>query len=326
MAAAKAPESKSETDQDQGQNQAQNENVMNSQLQNLLRSMDILPDGVLIIDGSQTIVGCNAVLETILGYPRKELVGRRLGILLPQEVAARHEHHVAKFLGEGGASAMGDRPYFNGVTKDGREVALSIGLSRWMSETDPYVIAVVRDASAVGAGLTDAMQDAETDPLTRLANRRFLVRRLEELKGCGAATRVGLLYADLDGFKPINDAHGHLVGDEVLKIVGKRLVGNLRAEDVCIRAGGDEFVIIVPSISGAEALRQVGMKIAGVLCKAVRVSEHSVHIGVSIGGVLAGGGVEPDEVLRRADAAMYEAKRSERPYAFGGEIINADVA
>ena len=68
------------------------------------------------------------------------------------------------------------------------------------------------------------------------------------------------------------------------------------------------------------------MKIAGVLCKAVRVNEHSMHIGVSIGGVLAGGGVEPDEVLKRADAAMYEAKRSERAYAFGGEIISADVA
>jgi len=288
--------------------------------------MDMLPDGVLIIDGSQTIVGCNGMLESILGYSRKELVGRSLGVLLPAGVAGRHKHHVMHFLSEGGASPMGDRPYFNGLTKDGREVALSIGLSRWMAESDPYVIAVIRDASAVGAGITDAMQDAETDPLTRLANRRFLARRLEELRRCGVSTRIGLLYADLDGFKPINDAHGHLVGDEVLRIVGKRLVGNLRDKDVCIRAGGDEFVIIVPSISGADALRQVGMKIANVLCKAVRVNDDSVCIGVSIGGVLAGGGVDPDEVLKRADSAMYEAKRSGRPYAFGGEVINADVA
>lgn len=155
---------------------------------------------------------------------------------------------------------------------------------------------------------------ATHDTLTGLANRSRLADVLAGLRAghpAGAATSVGVLFADLDGFKAVNDMHGHHVGDEVLVAVADRLRRACEPEDLVARIGGDEFLVLV---SGAEpdALEARGRRMAGAVAEPIEASEVEIRIGVSVGTAMLGPEESIDELLRRADAAMYARKAGRR--------------
>lgn len=142
--------------------------------------------------------------------------------------------------------------------------------------------------------------DAEHDPLTGLGNRTLLVRHAAH------AERGALLLADLDEFKRVNDALGHSVGDGVLVAVAARLRGVLRADDLLVRLGGDEFAVL---LHGAGSGEDVARRLVGALREPVSVGPVTVQVDVSIGIADRGAGMGLEEQLRRADVAMYQAKR-----------------
>lgn len=159
------------------------------------------------------------------------------------------------------------------------------------------------------------------DPLTGLPNRVLLQDRLEQnLSGTAPAYRaelddaatVAVLYVDLDGFKAVNDTHGHAVGDELLTEAALRLNRITRPQDTVARMGGDEFVVLLPGTTGPDA--------AAVAQRVVEDFHRSFVVGgqvyrsltASVGMTVASPGVEPGEVLRQADSALYHAKRSGR--------------
>lgn len=147
------------------------------------------------------------------------------------------------------------------------------------------------------------------DPLTGLANRRFLMEDLERV-----ASKVGsvsLIFVDLDGFKGINDTFGHEAGDSVITEVGRRLLESSRAEDRVVRLGGDEFVIMCESTSREEA-QAVGERIAAAINLPIQLRGHSQLITASIGIVAFDVASAPSDMLERADAAMYRAKQNGR--------------
>jgi diguanylate cyclase (GGDEF)-like protein len=149
----------------------------------------------------------------------------------------------------------------------------------------------------------DERELARTDELTGLANRRRFIHALENL----GFTTASLLLLDLDGFKKVNDTLGHEAGDELLKHIAVRFSRQIPRDAILARLGGDEFGVIV---YGKPA---VGMEIAQALrsCLSypIHIADHSVTVGVSIGLVTNNG--EP-ELMRRADEAMYEAKKGQR--------------
>ena len=153
-------------------------------------------------------------------------------------------------------------------------------------------------------------RQAEQDALTGLANRTLLGRMLCEM---GAAARpCAILFIDLDGFKLINDTRGHDVGDEVLLEVAARLSAAVRPSDVVARFGGDEFVVVCQGASGEELVvaRRVAERIEQLLRCPIRTQDGPAMVTASIG--IAGGVIDPNfpqELLQRADAAMYQAKR-----------------
>ncbi|GLY94239.1 GGDEF domain-containing protein [Actinoplanes sp. NBRC 103695] len=153
-------------------------------------------------------------------------------------------------------------------------------------------------------------EQATTDQLTGLANRRRFHHRWENALGESVGP-TALLYIDLDGFKPVNDALGHEAGDAVLVGVAARLNSIVRAGDVVARLGGDEFAVILPWTDDATATEVAG-RILKALAEPFPTAARPVFIGASIGVITAASGADPDDELRRADTAMYAAKAAGR--------------
>ena len=166
------------------------------------------------------------------------------------------------------------------------------------------------------------------DMLTGLPNRTLLADRIQqaiqavkEQGGCFA-----LMFIDLDGFKPVNDAFGHHMGDQLLREVGLRLREDLRGHDTLARIGGDEFVLLVqltqPDDAVGLAERQVGL-----INRAFKVAEHELKISASIGiALFPGNGSNPQELLMNADAAMYHAKgMGKNGYSFFDVSMNTNA-
>lgn len=299
---------------------------MNEQLSSLTAAMEILPDGLLIVDHRQRIVGCNRVAERIFGYGHGELLDKPLTVLLPASMRDAHEKHVADFASAGGGLRMEDRPILSGISKSGTRLPLSISISTIGEQEDRLFIAIVRDARSFDNTLEDAMLAAETDPLTQLGNRRYLSSTLEQYVKRDDAPALALLFLDLDRFKPLNDEYGHEVGDKVLGIVARRLRGSLRDNDICVRFGGDEFVVVVAEVQDAAALERIASKLHAKVTAPIHLGEVTASVGVSIGGVIGSpNGVGADTLVRQADAAMYRAKTEGLAYCFH-EIRETPVA
>ena len=156
---------------------------------------------------------------------------------------------------------------------------------------------------------------AYRDALTGLPNLRMGKERL--LQAMHHADREGLqvavLYVDLDGFKVVNDTMGHAAGDGTLRTIAKRLEGCLRASDTVARIGGDEFLIVIPSVRGYQAPLRVAEDILETLARPVRCEDRDFDVGASIGISLYPDDAEDAEALvHKADSAMYRSKKEGR--------------
>ncbi len=152
---------------------------------------------------------------------------------------------------------------------------------------------------------------AVRDPLTGLANRGLLEERLRGSLARDGRTggRTGLLFLDLDGFKRVNDDHGHAVGDAVLREVAQRLLAGVRPSDTVARLGGDEFVVLVEGVTD-EGLQPLAHRLEASLAAPFAVGP-TVEIGVSIGtSTSTAGDADPAGLLARADRLMYAVKRA----------------
>jgi len=166
------------------------------------------------------------------------------------------------------------------------------------------------------------------DILTGLPNRTLLADRIEQAIGKASeqGTCFALMFIDLDGFKPVNDAFGHHVGDQLLKAVAERLRGHLHSQDTLARIGGDEFVLLVELQEPGDAMG-VAIKQVNLVSRPYRVAEHDLQLTASIGIVLyPGNGMDQHELLRNADAAMYHAKNAgKNGYSFFDVSMNSDA-
>ncbi len=163
---------------------------------------------------------------------------------------------------------------------------------------------------------------ASHDALTRLPNRAFFMERLAQGLGAKVPARQGLavLFLDLDGFKPINDTHGHAAGDELLRVVATRLARAVREDDTVSRLGGDEFACLLNGLATAEHAVASAMKLRDAIRMPCRIGDRLVQVGVSIGVSLCPvDGTTSEELLLKADMAMYRAKRASAGVALYGD-------
>ena len=191
---------------------------------------------------------------------------------------------------------------------------------------DPYslgrAIAYARERKAFEIEL---LRRALHDPLTGLPNRRLLEERVrsvlsraEEGGGLGAA-----LFLDLDDFKTLNDSHGHVVGDELLRVVADRIAAQLRPEDTAARFGGDEFVVLLERSHTSEEALAVANRLMQAIAVPVELPIGELFVRVSVGVTM----LEPDDtvvdVLRKADAAMYLGKEGRAPALYDVRLRHA---
>ena len=168
------------------------------------------------------------------------------------------------------------------------------------------------DVTEKRAAMDRAAYLASYDELTGLANRRLLRETLTARLATVPAGRVALLYLDLDGFKAVNDRHGHPVGDALLRLVAERLRRQLRDGDVCARLGGDEFAVVVCNLAG-EALSGLARRLIAELSAPYEADGTAIKVGASIGLAVAESfWVTADQLFHEADAALYRAKASGR--------------
>lgn len=163
---------------------------------------------------------------------------------------------------------------------------------------------------------------ARHDSLTSLPNRSFFRERLDHVLSHAEPERQALavLYLDLDGFKPINDAYGHSIGDELLKIVAARLNQAVRAEDMVSRLGGDEFACLLSDLSSREQLSHMACKLFDAVSAPVKIGQLTLTVRPSIGMAMChDDGATAEDLIRNADVAMYRAKRQKSGYAFFDE-------
>ena len=272
--------------------------------------------GLGLADLTGRYVRVNDTYAALLGREAEDLIGVPLG----EVVVGDEGSGVERLLAGAASSAQSEQQY---VLDDGTARWLLHGVATVQGPDGRpawYAISAqditerrrveqeLRDLTAV---LTER---AVRDPLTGLANRALLEERLRAAlaRDGRSGESTGALFLDLDGFKDVNDRHGHAVGDAVLRTVGERLVAAVRPSDTVARLGGDEFVVLVEGATET-ALGALVARLVAALDVPVRVGTLDLDVGVSVGVALSRAGEgDPQGLLSAADARMYDAKRARR--------------
>ena len=285
--------------------------------------LDNMLDGVITIDARGHIESFNQAAQTMFGYRPEAVLGRNVALLMPTPHREHHDNYLGSFQRTGEARIMGQPRELEGLRQDGSVFPLSLSVTRIARAGQPVFIGIVRDITQHREDLEKIRYLAFYDPLTGLPNRRLLVDRIQH--GLAASHRTGhhgaVMFMDLDHFKRVNDKLGHPVGDVLLQQVASRLRACVREADSVARVGGDEFVVLLEALSNfaQEAAAQaeaVANKILLALGQPFDLLGHGVSITPSVGIVLFMEDRESmDELLKKADIAMYQAKSAGRNIA-----------
>ncbi len=188
-----------------------------------------------------------------------------------------------------------------------RDLILQISDLRHL-ETFNAVVVNVRDTTNAKNLERDLRYQAFHDPLTDLPNRRMFETELTQ--ALPPETLLAVLFIDLDGFKQVNDTFGHEVGDKLLIEVSRRMQSCIRETDTLARIGGDEFTVLLDPVENLEEALTAAKRIIRVLQPVFALEGHEVFVNASIGAVIEETGITSNEIVRRADIAMYQAKHA----------------
>ena len=284
-------------------------------------------EGILVTDKQTKIIAINPALTSITGYEEDELVGKKANIF-------KSGIHPESFYDEMWHS-ISLAGFWSGEVinraKDGQEYSayLNINSVRDDSNEIAQYIAVLTDISLIKQSQRKIEFVANHDLLTKLPNRALLMDRLSHAidKAKREMNNLALLFIDLDRFKVVNDGLGHDIGDKVLIETGKRFQEVLRDTDTISRIGGDEFLAILEGINDPMMARKVAQHIIDSIGEVMMIDGHEIKIGASIGiSIYPSHAVTADELVRQADIAMYEAKRSGRSaYRFASDDLSSSA-
>ena len=262
------------------------------------------------------ITDANPPVCELTGYRLDELRGRKtLEFIAPE--------HVARVTA---VMASGQETAYESVLidKHGQRIAVEFIVRTMLRNGERMRMTIVRDMRDRHNALARIRHLAHHDALTGLPNRASFMEHLTHSMRAADETgsKLALLFIDLDHFKRVNDSLGHLVGDMLLRAVAERFTASLRATDVVSRFGGDEFMVLLPGLPGADAhagdAEEVAQKLLATIGAPLDAEGRPLSVTPSIGIALyPGDAATPEELVRQADAAMYLAKaRGRANYQF----------
>lgn len=296
-------------------------------LQKLSRAVEQSPTMVLITDSHGAIEYINEEFTEVTGYTQEELKGKTPSILNAGDA-------TPEFYRDMWGTILAGNDWHGEIrnkTKTGQEYWSMLSISPIVDEGGhiTHFIGVSEDISAQKQTQEQIEQLAFYDPLTLLGNRRLFREQLElEIKKTQRSGDVfALFYLDIDNFKQVNDTLGHDIGDRLLKAIAERLKYVLRNSDLISRLGGDEFIALLPGISGPKEAVLVAEKLLQVICEPIQLAGADVRVTVSLGITMAPtDGEEWSVLMKNADMAMYRAKRNGRNnFQFFTHEMNAEV-
>ncbi len=283
--------------------------------------LDNLFDGVYFVDSNRLISYWNAAAERISGYSKADMVGSCCADNL-----LRHVDTDGNELCLSGcplaASIADGKPRESTVFlhhKLGHRVPVSVRTSPVRNDAGEVVGAVEiftdnSSALQIMSEFESLKHEVYQDALTAISNRKYgemmISSRLHEWQE--HESPFGILFMDVDHFKHFNDTHGHKTGDEVLKMVAQSIAGSLRKMDVVSRWGGEEFIVILPGVTGV-IIKAVAERIRMLIANSfIMAADQKLQVTVSIGGSLSRFGDTAESIVQRADQQMYLSKKNGR--------------
>ncbi len=267
--------------------------------------LDAVSEGILAHTTEGELVYFNDAACLQLGYSREEFaqvgafgwVDAPLRAMCAERLVAMRTSGPLKFESRG-------------LTKSGQVIHTEVHSRVVRSSGRDLVVSVVSHIDDRVAAMEKVHHLAFHDDLTGLPNRTMLEQRLLEAAATASPEGlIGLVYLDLDEFKPVNDVFGHIVGDRVLQILARRMEGCVREGDTVARFGGDEFVALAAGLPDMKALASIALKLVESISQPLVVREHRVEVSASAGIAVYQPGENLADLLQRADRAMYQAKR-----------------
>jgi diguanylate cyclase (GGDEF)-like protein/PAS domain S-box-containing protein len=269
-------------------------------------------DAFIGMDEDGYVTEWNRQAERILQWRADEVIGKQMEpMLVPGRYRDRHNAGLQRFIRTGVPTIINKPVEVPLLRKDGTEIQaeMTIGAARHLGRY--YFATFVRDVSERKELERQLHRQATHDHLTGLPNRFEFTRRLEQqVAGVerGGNGTFALMFIDLDGFKQVNDVHGHQEGDSVLTAFAAALLRCVRRTDVVGRLSGDEFVVLV---TGMDEVRSDAAVVARkILAAAGACSNASTPVSASIGIALYESDTRPEDLMKRSDVAMYGAKQS----------------
>jgi diguanylate cyclase (GGDEF)-like protein/PAS domain S-box-containing protein len=269
-------------------------------------------DMFIVHDPEGHLTYVNPSFSQVTGYSQEEARRLRIAEIIHPDDRAMVDATCGKCLR---AEAEPERNEFRLIGKAGQTIHVECNIS--LVEEDDEIIGlqtILRDIGQRKVRERELERLAFHDPLTQLANRALFLDRLKhataalQRKGGGV---VAVLFLDLDGFKEVNDTLGHEAGDRLLMETARRLESCVRPGDTVARLGGDEFVLLLESVSDQSEAVRIAERVAAALREPFLLDGEEAVVSSSIGiEVATSPGIDAEELLSRADAAMYEAKNA----------------
>jgi len=297
------------------ESKAAEEKLAESELK-LRTIFDQAPIGLARVDLDGKIQEANLSLRTMLGYHDGQLDGLRFDRVLHTPGGSELDL-IRDFL-------KGDRDHYQAELpvrrRDGsqRWGSVSLSLVRGAEQEPLYLIGMLEDISDRKAQTELLEYQALHDSLTDLPNRTLLHDRLQQaiLTAQREHRQLALLIIDLNRFKEVNDTFGHHLGDVLLQQVGPRITSQLRESDTVARLGGDEFAVVLPTADDEEGATLAARRLLKALEEPFVIEDRRLEVGGSIGiAITPQHGNDPATLMRRADIAMYQAKRTRSGFA-----------
>lgn len=268
--------------------------------------LDNIGDGVIAHTLEGLIVYANERAAKMLGYEHPEMMALPTWHWVPPEHRDRLVLQMEELRDSKGLIFETECRGRDGLTVTVETHSRLVAVEPW----GEIVVSASRDIAERSAAEETMRRLAFYDKLTGLSNRAMLENRIQAaVQGaCECGEIVGLIYMDLDDFKPVNDTHGHAMGDRVLRVIGERLLNSVRETDTVARVGGDEFIALFPQLNGSFELANRANTIAGCIAQPIAIEGVTVRVSVSVGLATYRIGEHYDELITRADHAMYRAK------------------